>query len=220
MATGFEEAKAYLKAGQSGQPSLYDHLSDVVLRLIREKPDYALDNIERISALVKHERMDVETLSEGQNVDPSADEKANIVNAINKISALFPSANEEETPEIGHIPDILNDSNMFEWAGIGLGAEETFQLTLAFQKLAGAHPISSLRFFGRVYGTKSNYYIAEAKLNEYPAAPERKIISPCDYRNLFSDGCGILLQILNKTGLKIPEPVAMNLFTSQQAHVR
>lgn len=75
MATSFEDAKAFLKTGQDGQPSVYDHISELVLRILRDKPHDPLGTLETLSARLKAERLHPEKLPEGQSVVPNAAEK-------------------------------------------------------------------------------------------------------------------------------------------------
>jgi len=48
-----DEAKAYLK---EGKVNLYDHLSDVILRLLTEKPQNATGLFEQLSCTIRQER--------------------------------------------------------------------------------------------------------------------------------------------------------------------
>lgn len=49
---------------------------------------------------------------------------------------------------------------------IGLGREEAFRINLALKQLAMDEPIISVRFWGKVFGTKANYIIADAEYQE------------------------------------------------------
>ena len=46
-------------------------------------------------------------------------------------------------------------------AGIGLGREEMFRIFLALKKLVDTHPLQTVRFWGKIFGTVQNYIIAE-----------------------------------------------------------
>ena len=49
---------------------------------------------------------------------------------------------------------------MLEWAGVSFGEGYTLILQKALKKLAVFSGASSLRFFGKIYGSKMDYWIA------------------------------------------------------------
>lgn len=69
---------------------------------------------------------------------------------------------------------------------IGLGKEELYRVFLALKKLTQDQnpdsPLSSVRFWGKIFGTEADYYIAEADWDgEEEEEPEVCIIvSSCD----------------------------------------
>lgn len=56
----------------------------------------------------------------------------------------------------------MADSRIFQWAGIGFGEQETYRLQKSLKKLAETSGSVSLRFYGKIWGTKQDYYIVEA----------------------------------------------------------
>lgn len=51
------------------------------------------------------------------------------------------------------LPNLQKHSNMLEWAGINFGEGYTILLQKALRKLAVFSGASSLRLFGKIYGT-------------------------------------------------------------------
>lgn len=51
---------------------------------------------------------------------------------------------------------------MFQWAGVGFGEQETYRLQKSIKKLATDTQASDIRFFGKILGTKQDYYVVEA----------------------------------------------------------
>jgi radial spoke head protein 4A len=47
-----------------------------------------------------------------------------------------------------------------------LGLEEVFQISLALKKLTQKHPLASVRFWGKIFGTRANYIVAECEYQE------------------------------------------------------
>jgi hypothetical protein len=51
----FEQAKAYLQS-DSGGVNLYDHISDILLKIVKEKPSNAIEVFEHLSNVIKKEK--------------------------------------------------------------------------------------------------------------------------------------------------------------------
>lgn len=49
---------------------------------------------------------------------------------------------------------------------IGLGREEFFRINLSLKQLTEKYPLASTKFWGKIFGTKANYIIAEAEFQE------------------------------------------------------
>jgi len=54
---------------------------------------------------------------------------------------------------------------MLEWAGIGIGEEETYRLMHSIRRHAAVSGATKLRFWGWIYCTKSDYWVLEGELN-------------------------------------------------------
>ena len=79
-----------------------------------------------------------------------------------------PEANEDgEVPQAEalatEMPDMMADSKVLSWAGIGFGEQETYRLQKSLKKFATAKPYKSIRFFGKILGTEKDYYIIECE---------------------------------------------------------
>jgi radial spoke head protein 4A len=61
--------------------------------------------------------------------------------------------------------DLTADAPLLEWAGVSLGAEESFRLHLALKHLALKFPARNLRFWGKVQGIAGDYVVAEGELD-------------------------------------------------------
>ena len=49
---------------------------------------------------------------------------------------------------------------------MGIGKDETYRILLALKQLTKEFPLASVKFWGKIYGTKANYIIAEAEFQE------------------------------------------------------
>lgn len=54
----------------------------------------------------------------------------------------------------------------FEQAGIGLNREEMIRVWLALKNLVDTHALSHVRFWGKIFGTEQNYYVAEVEYRD------------------------------------------------------
>lgn len=79
-----------------------------------------------------------------------------------------------EVAPVGYVADLLASSRVWQWAGIGFGEQETYRLQKSLKKLATSSGASQLRFFGKITGTESDYFIAEGVVEEEDAGEEDK----------------------------------------------
>lgn len=69
---------------------------------------------------------------------------------------------EIETP----LPNIMELCFFFEQAGIGLNREEVIRVWLAMKSLNDTSAFQHIRFWGKIFGTEQNYYVAEVEYRE------------------------------------------------------
>ncbi|XP_052744158.1 radial spoke head protein 6 homolog A [Bicyclus anynana] len=70
----------------------------------------------------------------------------------------------EEDTEKPRVVDLIEHNGYFREGGYGLPDSECYALYIALHMLAIKEPISTVRFFGKIFGTKMNYYVAEVDL--------------------------------------------------------
>ncbi|CAM9886452.1 unnamed protein product, partial [Discosporangium mesarthrocarpum] len=163
MAT-HDEARQFLQKDSKDGVTLYDHLADVLLKILTEKPSNASAVFEHLSASVREAR-----------VAPSHSIPTKGEVAARAAQLQWAGASQElfsvpdETPEGGPVvPDVLDEANMWEWAGISFGRLETYRLYLSIKKLAESLPgeHESLRFWGKIATRGSDYFIVEGKATD------------------------------------------------------
>ncbi|XP_027457438.1 radial spoke head protein 4 homolog A [Zalophus californianus] len=164
-----QSAKAYLlKTSSKSGLNLYDHLSDMLTKVLDERPENAVDIIESISQDVKmeHFRKKLDTLQNENEMLP-------IYEIAEKQKALFLNGNlegadqelEDEIAE-NSLPNVMESAFYFEQAGVGLGTDETYRIFLALKQLTDTHPIQRCRFWGKILGLEMNYIVAEVEVHE------------------------------------------------------
>lgn len=67
-----------------------------------------------------------------------------------------------ETP----LPNLMELCFYFEQAGVGLNREEVIRVWMALKNLVDTHNLQHVRFWGKLFGTEQNYYVAEVEYRE------------------------------------------------------
>lgn len=167
--TAIQSAKAYLlqTSSKSGL-NLYDHLSNMLSKILDERPENAVDIIENISQDVKmaHFSKKLDTLQNENEMLPTYE-------IAEKQKALFlqgnlEGADQELEDEIAEnsLPNVMESAFYFDQAGVGLGTDETYRIYLALKQLTDTHPIQRCRFWGKIFGLEMNYIVAEVEFRE------------------------------------------------------
>ncbi|XP_048510818.1 radial spoke head protein 6 homolog A [Athalia rosae] len=167
-------AKKFLQkhSPESGD-SLYDHLSEVLNKILSERPKNAVDIFEQYSRQLKEERFRNNTDHiRDLYVPPTQYEDAK------KLIELFQHAQESEDFSEENLEDERDDGSKkkkpnlldlmyyFEQTGVGLPRSEMVILNLSIRKLMASKPIENVRFWGKILGRPNNYYVVEADLQE------------------------------------------------------
>ncbi|CAM9292680.1 unnamed protein product [Choristocarpus tenellus] len=160
----YEEARQFLQKESPGGVSLYDHLADVLLKILSEKPSNVSAVFEHLSASVKDARISSDDYA------PTTGEVAAHTSQLKWAGTsqdLF-SIPDEPTEGGPNVPDILDEANMWEWAGISFGRLETYRLYLSVRKLAESLPgdHESLRFWGKISTREQDYFLVEGKATD------------------------------------------------------
>jgi len=66
--------------------------------------------------------------------------------------------------------NLVEDMGLFEWAGVGLAKEDVYRVHLAMGQVRASAGLASIRFFGKIMGTQSDYYVLEGTYAKAPAA--------------------------------------------------
>ncbi|CAH0400644.1 unnamed protein product [Chilo suppressalis] len=170
-------AKNFLKQQSAATgDTLYDHLVDVVHKILSQKPPDVVDQFEQYSWAVKQEkfRPNFDLLNDVYLAPP----QLALVRRLDEMFRLIASKNQkldelgEEEQELDleednvkpRVADLIEHNYYFREAGYGLPDSECYALYIALNMLAIKEPVATVRFFGKIYGTKANYYIAETDL--------------------------------------------------------
>ena len=67
-----------------------------------------------------------------------------------------------------YMEDILAQSELLEWGGISFNEVEWYKIRTAMKKLLIENNCEFIRFFGKIYGINSDYYIIQGLPRNYP----------------------------------------------------
>uniref|UniRef100_A0A2K6L5Q6 Radial spoke head component 4A n=1 Tax=Rhinopithecus bieti TaxID=61621 RepID=A0A2K6L5Q6_RHIBE len=169
LETTIQNAKAYLlKTSSKSGFNLYDHLSNILTKILNERPENAVDIFENISQDVK-----MAHFSKKFDALHNENEMLPIYEIAEKQKALFlqghlEGVDQELEDEIAEnaLPNVMESAFYFEQAGVGLGTDETYRIFLALKQLTDTHPIQRCRFWGKILGLEMNYIVAEVEFRE------------------------------------------------------
>ncbi|XP_049878152.1 radial spoke head protein 6 homolog A [Pectinophora gossypiella] len=170
-------AKNFLKQQSAATgDSLYDHLVDIVQKILTHKPPDIADNFEQFSWEVKQEKFrpnfdllnDIYLAPSQLEIVRRVDEMFRVVDS--KVRRGEDMGEEEQELDLEedanrpHIADLVDHNYYFREGGYGLSDQECYAVYISLLLLGYKEPVSTVRFFGKIYGQKANYYIAETDL--------------------------------------------------------
>jgi len=159
----FDKSKAYLQL-DSPNGVIYDHFTKIIAKVIESRPDDPHAAFEILSRYIK-------TSSSESQPPPVPEEKFAARAAYGeKASGLLkdPSAGDGEGggPVNCAVPNFMEEAEMFEWASVGFGASESYQIMMSLRKLASTEdpPPKKLRLWGKILGSEKDYLVAEGQM--------------------------------------------------------
>lgn len=154
------ELRQILKQDASGK-NLYDHLTETLMKILIDRPSNAYDMFELISAEVKTNPLNPDL--ESQRLLPSSQDEVNKQLGWAKASGALLKRPDEPPEQNVKFPDLMDEANLLEWAGVSFGRTETYRLYLSVKKLSETLPadVDRLRFFGRISTRSAPYFVVE-----------------------------------------------------------
>ncbi|XP_015837293.2 radial spoke head protein 6 homolog A [Tribolium castaneum] len=167
----FVYAKTFLqKSSTDTGANLYDHLSEVLNKILSERPENVVDFFEEYSRKIKEKRFKPLTDHlEDIYVEPGRYRQANrLMPLLKPLPPEEPSTLDPEDLERADMTknNMLDLLSYFELAGLGLPRTEMFCLTMSMRQLIRVEPIAKIRFWGKIFGMNKNYIIVETELKD------------------------------------------------------
>ena len=168
-----QQLRKILASGDSLNPSVYSHLTEVFTYILQNKPERLYENFESISAFVKKNTFKYNELKPDTEIAKLQARKIELsdwVEECKKLLSKYTKTTEQgfnivvPPPTLGTFSDLLKDFQLLQWIGIGFGEEETYRIQLSLRNLMRSSGAQSLRFWGKIYGREKDYYVAEGIL--------------------------------------------------------
>ncbi|XP_030763853.1 LOW QUALITY PROTEIN: radial spoke head protein 6 homolog A-like [Sitophilus oryzae] len=167
----FFNAKAFLQTASTNTgDNLYDHLTEVLNKILAERPENIIDFFEEYSRKVKERRYRPLTDHlEDVFVEPSRLQLSTSI--MTALKPLTPQAPSTVDPEDLELADMSRNNMMellyyLEQIGLGLPRQDMAFVMLSMRKMIHTEPISWIRFWGKIFGKFNHYLVLEAELKE------------------------------------------------------
>lgn len=163
--------------------SVFGHVSEILLKLVDERPINPVDVFEEVSAAVKQAQYSTTDAP----LRASYEENPSVAWAKSTGEQLLMKGPGEEASSAGGdcaIENLSADMEMIRAAGVGIGTHEATSIAVGLRKLAQQAPIKTARFWGKISGTTRDYLIAECTYTDpsahEPEAPETAPVPPLE----------------------------------------
>ena len=145
-----------------------EHLKELVKELVTLHKEDGYENFEEISMFVREKNTKLDTF---QYRLPTKVVKKSFQHTPleEKILTDFSLKKKKLAQTIpNYMEDILQQSKLLEWGGVSFSDEEWYKIRMAMKKILLENNCEYLRFFGKIYGINSDYYIIQGLLKTYP----------------------------------------------------
>ena len=168
--------KDKLGAIKSGEVNLYEHLVKVIKEMVLNNDPNSLQLFEYYSQKIKNNQEDPSPFRPQEY-----EELQSYIDAAKKtLNKPSPGPDEEpaEPGPAGYLPNLMDESKLFEKCGVGFGEELTYTIFKSLEKFIIQKNIKEIKFWGKIIGSQHDYYIgespAEAGEEELPPDVEPK----------------------------------------------
>ncbi|XP_063985995.1 radial spoke head protein 6 homolog A [Diachasmimorpha longicaudata] len=160
-----------MKHSSESGDCLYDHLLELLEKILSERPKNAVDVFESYSKELKERRLRIKSNLHDLYLPPAEYSEAE------KLIKLFQIVKQEESDvnemddgnETGYQrmpPNLMDLFYYLEQADVGFPKSEVVLLNLSVRRLMKEHQIVNVRFWGKILGKPLNYYVVEAELTQ------------------------------------------------------
>ncbi|CAJ1060154.1 radial spoke head protein 6 homolog A [Xyrichtys novacula] len=170
-----EAFKAFLlKNNPKNNQNLYDHLTQLLIKVMDERPQNVLDVFEDLSRDVKRGLFEQKQNTLRDLPQTTAAEL--LAEQQRQLFSCTEEADQEDELVDTPFPNVSEIGFYLEQAGVGLGRMEMQRVFLAIQQLIKSEALQHCRLWGKILGTQSSYIVAEAEYKEGEEEEEEQSI--------------------------------------------
>jgi len=154
---------------KDGSTNLMEHLKKmyIIKKLMNDDEKYD-ELFEDISLHLKHKEKYIQGEEKNKELNYVIDQ--NEKNLLNPLMRAEGGENNELQPvtNINFVPDYVDIFNKLSFGGLSFSVKESILITNSLRNLASTLP-GNVTFFGKIFGSEKDYYIAEATEIDPPA---------------------------------------------------
>jgi radial spoke head protein 4A len=145
-----------------------EHMRELIKEIVTSHQQDGYDKFEKISMFLREKNTKLDNFQYTHpekiikniiNITPL--EKKIILEEIKKSDRPIKQLN-------NYMEDIIAQSELLEWGGISFNDIEWYKIRTALKKLLVENNCEFIRFFGKIYGINSDYYIIQGLPRNYP----------------------------------------------------
>ena len=166
-----EEQKNGEMKKKGEQKILYDeneHMRELIKEIVTSHQQDGYDKFEKISMFLREKNTKLDNF---QYIHPEKIKK-NIINITpleKKVILEEIKKSDKPIKQLNnYMEDIISQSELLEWGGISFNEIEWYKIRTAIKKLLVENNCEFIRFFGKIYGINSDYYIIQGLPRNYP----------------------------------------------------
>ena len=160
------------------ETKVYDynsHIKELIKEICTSHKKDGYENFETISMFLREKFTKLDNGFQYKNLIPEIKKTFKLTSIEEEVLTNFSSKNDKTIKTIPNfMEDIISQSKLLEWGGVSFSDEEWYKIRMSMKKILIENNCEYLRFFGKIYGIKSDYYILQGLMKDYP----RKIPNP------------------------------------------
>ena len=159
------------KRKENSEKIIYDeneHLRELIKEIVTTHQEDGYDNFEKISQFLREKNTKLDTF---QFYNPKKITKNYLFLTNHEKNEILSQIKNSSNPVKlipNYMDDILSQAELLEWAGISFNDIEWYKIRTAAKKLLQENNCEYIRFFGKIFGIKSDYYIMQGLPKNYP----------------------------------------------------
>ena len=159
---------------------LYKHLYQVIQQIIQYHQFDGMDKFEQVSNTVKKTNLMIKDPKFDYQINGSSQQDVpgytnrEAIELVQKAKLLIQEKYDAEVSyedrqliakgDKYQLPNLVEEMKMLEWAGINFGEDIVYILQKSLKRLAVLSGATSIRFFGKIFGSQRDYWIAQGTI--------------------------------------------------------